>query len=71
MVWSNSKQMWIPGIVIDIMNDHQVVNVRYGDFEKLMPWNSNDIKLCDENALNLLKQYNQQQYYNNNNNNNY
>lgn len=69
MVWSNSKQMWIPGIVIDIMNDHQVVNVRYGDFEKLMPWNSNDIRLCDENALGLLREYNQQQYnYNNNNN---
>ena len=66
MVWSNSKQMWIPGIVTQIIQDNnnnnqKIVNVRYGDFEKLMPWYSNDIRLCDENALHLLETYKKHQ----------
>ena len=44
MVWSNSQQVWIPGVVIQQIAEHKVVNVRYGHFEKLMPWNSCDLR---------------------------
>jgi len=46
-VWSNSKRMWIPGVVIDVVPTYEVVNVRYGDHEKLVPVSSDDIKLTD------------------------
>lgn len=47
-VWSNSKQAWISGVVIDVVPTYEVVNVRYGDHEKLVPVSSDDIKLFDE-----------------------
>eukprot|EP00485_Elphidium_margaritaceum_P021170 CAMPEP_0202710850 /NCGR_PEP_ID=MMETSP1385-20130828/22758_1 /ASSEMBLY_ACC=CAM_ASM_000861 /TAXON_ID=933848 /ORGANISM="Elphidium margaritaceum" /LENGTH=885 /DNA_ID=CAMNT_0049370467 /DNA_START=33 /DNA_END=2690 /DNA_ORIENTATION=- len=47
-VWSNSKQNWIAGVVIDVVPTYEVVNVRYGDHEKLVPVSSDDIKLFDD-----------------------
>ena len=47
-VFSNSKQEWIPGIVIDVVPIYEVVNVRYGDHEKLIPVISDDIKLINQ-----------------------
>eukprot|EP01083_Nonionella_stella_P174151 602854_1 len=49
-VWSNSKQTWVPGVVIDVVPTYEVVNVRYGDHEKLVPVSSDDIKLLADNT---------------------
>ena len=44
-VWSNSKQTWVPGVVIDVVPTYEVVNVRYGDHEKLVPVSSDANKM--------------------------
>merc|ERR1712228_1004486 len=44
-VWSNSQQTWFVGVVIDCVPSYEVVNVRYGDHEKLVPVSSDEIKL--------------------------
>ena len=48
MVWSNSKHAWFSGIVIDVVPTYQVVNVRYGGHEKLIPIPSEDIRRIDD-----------------------
>ena len=49
MVWSNSRRVWVPGVVVDVLVDHgnTVVSVRYGRLEKKLPVDSKDLKLID------------------------
>ena len=43
-VFSHSKGQWLRGIVIKVMKEQKIINVRYGDaFEKMMEWNSEDL----------------------------
>ena len=47
-VWSVAKQAWMAGVVIELVPQYEVVNVRYGDDKtKLVPVSSDDIKLYD------------------------
>ena len=52
MVWSNSNQAWTEGVVIDVVEAYEVVNVRYADHEKLVPIHSDVIKLLEDHLPN-------------------
>ena len=50
IVWSKSKQSWYTGIVIDVDSTYGDITVRYGDFEKKLPMDSDNIRLQDEES---------------------
>ena len=52
MVWSNSKQAYIEGVVIQVLPQYQAVDVRYADHQKIVPLNSNQLRLLDANEIN-------------------
>eukprot|EP01083_Nonionella_stella_P084668 234442_1 len=63
LVWSKSKERWLPGVITGVVQQHRIVNVRYGDSEKLLPWDSNDLQLCDPNAKALLETYKENHFH--------
>jgi ribosomal protein L21E len=70
-VWSVSKKSWLDGKVIEIVPNHEVVNVRYGDHEKLVPIGSQHIKLkAVDEEKDGNGNHNQSSQSNNNNHNN-
>ena len=64
-IWSVHNQCWMMGEITDVMQICEVVNVRYGDHEKLVPIDSNHLKLltwdnednnrhCRNNAIEVI-----------------
>ena len=47
-VWSNVEQVWMAGVVEELVPKYEVVNVRYGDDkEKMVPISSDEVKIYD------------------------
>ena len=43
-IWTVHDQCWMMGEITDILQICEVVNVRYGDHQKLVPIDSNHLK---------------------------
>ena len=53
IIWSNSKKSWLEGTIMEVIENYDVVNVRYADHEKMVPIQSNVIQPFRQNFENL------------------